>query len=205
MDFPNAIDLEYFHRATEIERQRARAELDIPVERTLLVHFGWDWETKGGDLLLEAVVGLQRKGIEVIVMCVGGGHPARITGERLNLGRQLLVVPPRDDVRTFYAAADAFVACSRAEGMPFAVLEALSTGTPVVASTIPSHVLVAKQANGCVLSERSPHALAEAIRSVLSANANGDMAVDTGSLTDSLDLSAWARHLLELYTEIIRA
>lgn len=194
--FPNAIDLEHFDRATPEQRSRARAELGIPKEVPLLVHFGWDWETKGGDLFLETVARLAHEGVELTAICVGGGKPAQMASERLGLDDRILVIPPRDEVRTFYAAADVFVSSSRAEGaMPFAALEALSTGTPVVASAIPNHALLAKHVRGCTLAERNPQSFARAVRSVL----NTGSSVDISELADSLDLRAWAKRLLELY------
>ena len=171
--FPNAIDLTRFSPASSQERRDARNALGVPAERPLLVHFGWHWETKGGDLFLESVAALGREGVDVTAMCVGGGDPARATSARLGIEDRVLVVPARDDVQTLYAAAEVFVSSSRAEGMSFAVLEALATGTPVVASAIPSHVALAERARGCVLAQRDPRSFAAALRSVPSDRADG--------------------------------
>jgi glycosyltransferase involved in cell wall biosynthesis len=204
--FPNAIDLARFHPATLEERKRARSELGIPAERPLLVHFGWHWETKGGDLFLESVATLAGEGINVTAMCVGGGEPARTTSARLSIEDRVLVVPARDDVHILYAAADVFVSSSRAEGaMSFAVLESLATGTPVVASAIANHVLLAERSCGCVLAERDPRSFAAALRSVLSDRADDRLTVDITNLAESLDLHAWAERLLDLYAERLRA
>ena len=197
--FPNAIDLERFAPATRGEHDRARAQLGVPARRPLLVHFGWDWETKGGDLFLESVAALSSNGIDVTAMCVGGGEAARETIARLGLEDHVLVIPTRDDVRTLYAAADVFVSSSRAEGDSFAVLEALSSGTPVVISAIANHVRLAKRTRGCVLAERNPQAFADAVRSVLSDRAENRLTVDIADLAESLDLRAWAQRVLDLY------
>jgi glycosyltransferase involved in cell wall biosynthesis len=196
--FPNAIDLERFDRASPAERSQARAEIGIPDGCPLLVHFGWDWETKGGDLFLETVAQLANDGMEVTGMCVGGGEPAHSAIARLKLGDRVIVTPPRDQVRTIYAAANVFVSSSRAEGMSYAVLEALSTGTPTVVSDIPSHIALAERVQGCIVAARDPQSFATAIRSALSS----DRQVDIGKLTDSLDLRAWAQRLMDLYAEI---
>lgn len=200
--FTNAIDLQQFRRAQPDERARARSQLDAPVGGPLLVHFGWDWERKGGDLFLEAVAALSRDGLDVAALCVGGGEPARRTCARLGLEGRVLVADPREDVQTFYAAADIFISSSRAEGMPFAVLEALASGTPVVASAIPSHEPLAETATGCVIAELTPQAFADAIRSVLSARAAGEFPVSVGALASTLDLNSWAERLLDLYADI---
>jgi glycosyltransferase involved in cell wall biosynthesis len=200
--FPNAIDLDHFARATAQERSAARAELGIPMDRALLVHFGWHWQTKGGDLFVRTIAELSRAGVEVAGICVGGGDPARAASARSGVEDRVLVTPPRDDVRPLYAAADVFVSSSRAEGaMPFAALEALATGTPVVASAIPNHVLLAECTKGCALAEGDPQALAQAVRSVLRARSAGRFPVDISEIAYRIDLSNWAERLLALYAE----
>jgi glycosyltransferase involved in cell wall biosynthesis len=202
MVFSNAIDLERFRpAATAEERRLARVTLSQSPDRPLLVHFGWDWERKGGDLFLAAVEILLRSGLDVQALCVGGGDSARATSARLGLGDRASVLEPRDDVRTFYAAADVFVSPSQAEGMPYAVLEALCTGTPAVTSDIPSHALLAERTQLCTLAERNPQALALAMRSVLSASSEGRSSSDISELVDSIDLRAWAQRLVALYAE----
>jgi glycosyltransferase involved in cell wall biosynthesis len=204
--FLNAVDLERFQpAATENERALARGQLGLPLGRPLLVHFGWDWDTKGGDLFLATVDLLRRAGVDVIALSVGGGEPARAASARLGLGDRVRVVEPRDDVRIFYAAADVFVASSRAEGMPYAVLEALCTGTPAVVSAIPIHATFAEETAGCVLAERRPRAFAEAIQCVLSARAEDRFPVDMNRLAARLDLGTWAQRLLDLYADRLAA
>jgi glycosyltransferase involved in cell wall biosynthesis len=202
--FPNAIELRRFlPAATQQERARARAELGIEPGRQVLVHFGWDWERKGGDLFLETVDILAHTGTDVLGLCVGGGEPARTRIADLSLGERAQVLEPRDDVRTLYSAADVFLAPSSSEGMPYAVLEALCTGTPAVISDIPSHVLLA-ETPGCILAARAPQALAQAVRSTLDARADGGLSVDTSGLVARLDLGDWAERLLDLYAERLR-
>ena len=201
--FPNAIDLERFlPAATREERERSRARLGIPVGLPLLVHFGWDWERKGGDLFVSTVNELSQSGLNVIGLSVGGGDSARAASARLDLGDRVLIVEPSDDVRGLYAAADVFVSPSRAEGMPYAVLEALCTGTPVVISNIPSHVQLAGQVVGCTMAESRPQAFAEAIRHTLGTHVERGAPVDITGLLPSLDLHGWANRLTDLYAEI---
>lgn len=56
----------------------------------------------------------------------------------------------RDDIINLLNAADVFVSSSETEGLPLAVLEALSTGRIVFLSDIPQHKEIYDQINDCV-------------------------------------------------------
>ena len=199
--FPNAIDLQRFlPPADPSERARARAALGIAAARPLLVHFGWDWPRKGGDLFLAAVEVLSKSKNDILGMSVGGGEPARSQIARLGLQDHARAIEPTDDVRTLYAAADVFVAPSSSEGMPYAVLEALCTGTPAVVSDIPSHAVLL-DTPGCLAAQRDPAALAHAIASILDARRGGPLRVDASRLVAGLDLKDWVERLLDIYAE----
>lgn len=206
--FPNAIDLRRFlPPADAAERERARAALGVPAGRELLVHFGWDWQRKGGDLFLDAVDLLRRSRPDVLGFTVGGDQAAREAAGARGLDDCVRVLDPVDDVRVLYAAADVFVAPSSSEGMPYAVLEALCTGTPAVVSDIPSHQVLLGTP-GCLAAQRDAGSLAQAIGSLLDARsggeygANAEGTVDASRLVAELDLGDWAERLLDLYAEL---
>ncbi len=137
----NAIDTTRFGLVDPGERARARAALGLEDSDRALLHFAWDWEVKGGPLFSETVALLRSRGVPVVGLSVGAGDHARAASDALGLGDALRPLEPTDDVRGFYAAADAMVAASAAEGAPLAMLEALSTGLGIVATSIPGHRL----------------------------------------------------------------
>lgn len=138
---PNGIDCERFRRIGPDERIEARRALDLPESQPVLLHFAWNWAAKGGPLFSETLSRLRGAGLPAIGVSVGGGDEAKDAARRLGLGEGLRIVDPDADVRRFFAATDAFFASSHGEGgrPPFAVLEALSCGIPVVATDIPGH------------------------------------------------------------------
>src|SRR5262249_1721575 len=62
---PNAINTKRFPLVTEERARRARQELSIEPDTAVLLHFGWDWERKGGDLFLAATKILLGRGRRV--------------------------------------------------------------------------------------------------------------------------------------------
>jgi glycosyltransferase involved in cell wall biosynthesis len=197
--FPNAIDLKRFPPATNEERVSARAALSLPSGTPVLTHFGWDWERKGGDLFLATVDALVRDGLDVQALCVGGGEPAREAVSALDLNGRVRVVESKEDVRAFYLAADVFVSPSRAEGMPYSVIEALCTGTPVVASDLPGHALIAARTPRCRLADWSAQAFAREVRASLDTAAADIDASVNDEFTRSVDVRSWAERLVHLY------
>src|SRR5437764_1065951 len=129
--FPNAIDTERFPWPDPDDRASARAALGLPPEAPIVLHFGWDWHRKGGDVFLEMIARLTTMVPELLGVTVGGGDQARDAGRALGIGNSLRVMESVADVQRLYAAADVFASPSRAEGMPFAVAEALCRGVAV--------------------------------------------------------------------------
>ena len=52
--FPNAIDTRVFAPASAAERNAARRSLGLPDDARVVLHYGWSWYRKGGDLMLGA-------------------------------------------------------------------------------------------------------------------------------------------------------
>src|SRR5690606_9697230 len=83
---------------------------------------------------------------------------------------RLLGSVPHARLPEIYGAADALVLASSREGWANVLLEAMACGTPVVASRVwgTPEVVTAPEA-GVLLPERSPAAIAAAVREVLAA------------------------------------
>jgi glycosyltransferase involved in cell wall biosynthesis len=165
---PNGIDPDRFPVIDDGARRLARERLGLDAQAEVLLHFGWDWEIKGGDLFLAAVVELLSEGrTRVVALAQGEGEGATAAAARLGIEDRLKTVGTVSSVADLFGAADVFLALSEREGMPYSVLEAVSSGTPVVASDIPGHAAVAQGCSTCRLVERTPSSIAAAVRQLL--------------------------------------
>lgn len=203
----NAIDTARFPAATAQARAAARSELGLPEEEAVLLHFGWDWHFKGGDIFLaacaELLAGADRGVVPVIV---GGGEPARRIATDLGIADRVHLLEPVSDVQKLYAAADLFVAPARLEGMPFALLEALASGLPVVASTIPGHRLTDVSLDGYLQTGLEPGEIAEGVRAMLRRRAQGTAWPPTEArdwVRANLDVGPWAERLATDYEGLV--
>ena len=200
---PNAIDTDRFPVATDDGRRQARATLGLPTEEPILLHLGWDWHRKGGDIFLDAVAAVRRSMGDSPLLGVTIGDK---TDERAHLPEGVVNLAPTPDVQALYAAADVLVSPSRAEGQPYAVLEALSCGTPVVASDIPGHSLIADGISDCRIvpaDDSSP--VAAAIEELLSRDASTARAEATAAhqaIVDRFGVGAWSDKLLDCYRQL---
>jgi glycosyltransferase involved in cell wall biosynthesis len=201
--FPNGIDTAHFTPPTPQERRQARADLGIETTDPLLGHLAWDWEVKGGDILLEAAQRLKARGQPVsVVTRVAAPEAARALRERLGLEAEVTVLERLERIQTLYAAVDAFISPSRSEGMPFAVLEALLSGVPVVASDIPGHALIAGDYPGCRLVPLDAESLADGVADLFNEPPEA-VAAETAEagrrIAERMSLEAWTRRLFDLY------
>jgi glycosyltransferase involved in cell wall biosynthesis len=171
----------------------------------VLVSFVWDWERKGGPLFLDAVAALRARRPDVVAVPVVLGEGLEALNAEYADDAGVRPVAASEDVRPLYAAADVFVTASRAEGMPFAMLEALACGTPVVASDIPSHSFVGDDLPARRLAARETFAFAAAIEAELDDTANDRAARVTSTRTrleERFSLSGWCERLTEIYAEL---
>lgn len=163
------VDLRRFHPRGE--EYRVREELGLPERHRLVGTVGALVEQKGYDLLLEAapLVLAQMPHTTFLIIGTGPLEDALISrAAELGLGRRMVFLGQRDDVPRLLDALDLFVMPSRWEGMPYALIEAMAVGVPVVGSAIPGVVDVIEPGRtGWLAEPESPEALASAIVSAL--------------------------------------
>jgi glycosyltransferase involved in cell wall biosynthesis len=207
MFLPNPVDADRFPVIGSDERREARASLGISPETKLVLHFSWDWHRKGGDLFLEAIRKLRSEGRhDVLGMLVGAGNEAPRTAERLGISDVVCVVPPRERHTELYAAADVFVSCSRREGMPLAMAEALSRGLGVVATDLPGQRALGDGLSSRRIVPHDPARIAEEIARLLDRDGEQvqlDAARSHEWVLANLGSADWSERLVEVYRELL--
>jgi glycosyltransferase involved in cell wall biosynthesis len=207
--FPNALDTAAYSTASPAVRAAARERLGLPVDATVLLHFGRDWQGKGGDLFLRAVA-LLRRGAwpDVVAASARGGEPARTLAAELGLADAVYTLDHVPRGQDLYDCADLLMATSRGEGMPLTVLEALASGLGVVASDISGHRLPGGEPPGVRIAPLDPEALAHAAdqllaRDAVRAHAEGQEAA--AWVRDEMAVEPWACRLIDLYERDLAA
>jgi glycosyltransferase involved in cell wall biosynthesis len=175
---PNAVDVDRFRPRDETERRSLRASMGLPSERFLVVYAGRIVPDKGVDRALEAMRLLPSQ--EYHLAIAGTSNPASFGGSTAAANAYLSELRSRyddvpaswlghfNDVSQLVAAADLMVLpCRWPEPSPLIVLEALASGTPIVASAVGGivEVLTGPLAANLVPPD-DPRALAERLRSL---------------------------------------
>lgn len=126
--------------SSPVDREAVRRRWSLPLDRPLLVNIGRLDSKKNQRVLLEALAALA----DAHAVIIGEGDE-RVELERCarRLGVEgrvrLLGELPWEEASAVLRSADVFVFPSLFEGMPMALIEALTAGLPIVASDIPAN------------------------------------------------------------------
>jgi glycosyltransferase involved in cell wall biosynthesis len=124
------------------------------------------------DLLVDVLRRLKERFPRLVLVLVGGGGELprirRLVSESGLSDRVIFTGFVEDPVRV-QPALDLYVASSRKEGLPLAVLEAMAAGLAVVATDVPGHRdVVVPGETGLLVAPEDPAVLAEAVATLLS-------------------------------------
>jgi glycosyltransferase involved in cell wall biosynthesis len=141
---PNGVDIEKYAPTDPDTRQRVRKSV-FGVEyhtQAIVGMVGRLWEQKNPHCFVRAAIQVLKTNSDARFFMIGDGElrselEAVIKAE--NLSDHIRILGWRTDVPDLLKALDVMVLPSRWEGMPLAILEAMSSAVPVVASDIPGN------------------------------------------------------------------
>ena len=209
----NGADLEFFKRTPEIEARAAeiRREIGAGAGTFVFMFAGRIVRDKGVNELVRAFSALRQEcgGDAARLLLLGNFEDAldpvapetRTEISRENSG--IFAPGFREDLRPYYAAADAFVLPSYREGFPNAVIQAGAMGVPAIVSDVNGcNEIVIPGENGAVVPARDETALLAAMRRFVDGRADAVPAM--ASRSRALIASRYAREdvwaaLLDMY------
>ena len=168
---PNGIDVDYF-KADGESRRRVRLEWGVVEENPLIGLVARLDPMKDHDTFLAAAAELAKERGDVRFVCVGDGTSARraelvALAEQLGLGKLVILVAGRDDIRSVYSAIDVMTLSSAyGEGFPNVIGEAMACGVPCVVTDVGDAAAVVGE-TGLVAPSRDPARLAEKWKEML--------------------------------------
>ena len=164
----NGADSDVFN---SVSKDQARARLGLPLQQGILLFVGRLVEIKQVPVLLEAMRRLSRPNLHLYL--VGNGE---LRSELIAMAQQLGVADrcsfvgsrPHEEIPLWLAAADCFVLCSRMEGSPTVLPEAMMSGVPIVATAVGGiPEIITHRETGLLVPAGDSVALGEAINLLL--------------------------------------
>lgn len=204
---PNGVDLTTFQPGQR--NQRLRKELAISDDVPVLGVVGRLTDQKGHVYLLRALPLLLEKFPALRCLVVGDGElreELQQLAASLGLTEHCLFLGVRQDIPEVLAAMDLLVLPSLSEGMPYAALEGMAMGKPIVATAVNGvPELIQDGVTGLLVPRKDPVALAKAIESVL---ANPHVAAAFGLaarrlVAQSYSIEGWVKRMESLYESLV--
>lgn len=208
----NGVDLSAYTPATLEQKAKTRSHHGFLADRAMLLYVGSGFERKGVGNLLRAFA---RADAGMQLAIVGGDkHLARYQAlaARLGVADRVRFTGAVQDVKPWYAAADAFVLPTLYDPMPNAALEALACGLPLLTTpACGAAELVQEGINGFVRDAADVDGLAAGMtRLARQAPSGTQLGAQSGHMgaaarasVEHLSLDAMAQRLLTLYRSLL--
>ena len=188
-------------RSDAATRRRMRDSIGVGDDEILLMHMGWSWHRKGGDLLAEAVRSIEAGGGPKLLACSIGAPEDALLGS-------VRALPMSDRVHEYHQAADIFVSASRSEGFGNGLVEAMACERVAIAAAAGGQLETFAGIEGVVtIPVGDAQALARAVRELVERRASWPAlgAANRRHVLERHSMRRWARDMADAYAELVPA
>ncbi len=180
------------------ERRELRSVLGVDDDDVLVMHLGWHWHRKGGDLLAQAARLLEARGISNVRFISVGASADEVEDPI----RRIRATP---DVVDIYRAADIFVSASRSEGFGNGLVEAMSCERVAVAALASGQREVFARVPGVMpVAVGSAEAIADGIQQLIARRADWKQMGQRNRrhIEDHHSMRRWAHDMSGVYASL---
>lgn len=196
------MDMSRFTLADETERAEMRQQLGLGKDDTFAISVAQLIPRKNHTVLIQAVQKLRDPHFHLFI-CGDGFQEEELTQYIKDMGveAQVHLLGFRNDVDKLCRCADLFLFASLQEGLPVAVMEAMASGLPIIASKIRGNIdLIDPGKGGYLVSPNDSDGFAEAIRSLLAdKDAQARMKAYNLEKVQSYSIDAVVEQMAQLY------
>lgn len=179
-------------------RRAIRGDLGINSTDVFILHMGWSWQRKGGDVLAQAMRILDQRGYaNLIVRSIGAAES--------EVEAPVETLPPRSAVQELHQASDIFVSASRSEGFGNGLIEAMACERVAVASSTSGQRELFSGLDGCrSVAVGNAEELADGLQWLLD---NREQWRELGAsnrqrIVERYSMRRWAGQMVRLYQEL---
>ena len=165
------VDENRYHPASREERNALRAELGFKQDRKILLCIGELLPNKNQAMAIRVMDAVRREYPDALLLIAGNGSEKENLEQlitQLNLENNVRLLGYCTDLERYQAIADILASCSRREGLPLNIVEAMLCGNPVVATQNRGHrELIREDENGSLVAVNDDAAMANRILKLL--------------------------------------
>lgn len=163
------LDIDKFKKII-INREVKRKEIEVPKDSTVFLSVGELNKNKNHEVVIRAIARLNNPNIHYVICGKGELKKYLINlSKELGVSNQIHLLGLRQDVAEIYNIADLFIFPSFREGLSVSLMEAMSSGLPIICSNIRGNVdLIEKNKGGLLFSPNDVEGLSEAIKHIFS-------------------------------------
>lgn len=193
-----------FYVPNGIDTDRIDLEhIDSKKEKNNILMFGHDIYRKGVDLLVNAVreISENNDDLNFKIKVVGQEQCCKYL-EDSDKSDYIEFSYPVENISALYSEAKAFLHISRAEGLAYALLEAIYAGLPVICSDIPENLFAKEFKNIIWVQNENINDIADAIKNfavnyeICSAE---DISFNREIIDTKYSLTAWIKQICDFY------
>jgi len=167
----NGINLDDFQPVDEGERKRIREKLGLKIGTPVIMNLGRLTEQKAHCNIVHAARIMKSRELEFVVLIIGEGELREALSQQIcehGVETEVKLLGFRDDARMLLQIADIFLLPSLDEGLPMAMLEAMASRVPVIATGVGDIPELFDSAEiGIQIPVNDVHAIAQAIEELL--------------------------------------
>ena len=205
---PNTVDINRERNKTGSIRQRIRKQLYAEEDHLVIGYVGRLSEEKGLKTLVLAFGSVVRIKPKSRLWLVGEGpllSELQKLAKSMGLSEHILFTGFREDVENILQGMDIFVLPSYTEGTPLALLEAMSLGVPVIASSVGQiPKIITSGENGILTKSGDAQAIAQNILLISMdktlARTFSQNSIKT--IKSTYSISTWTRKIEEIYYNV---
>lgn len=216
-EVPIPVDINTFHPLKVNEKMNLRKKLGFKKDITIILYVGDIVKRKAIDLLIKSFAEYINKYSNTILVLVGPTSDSKENlqfynkmkklANDLNIEKYIIFTGKKNNVDEYMKISDLFMLLSKREGLPNVLLEAMSTGLPVITLNMPgiTEYIFKNRIDGIILNEKNPGKIALEIEALLnnydlceSISINARKTVENRFSTEIID-----QQYQQIYNELI--
>ena len=148
-----------------LSSKESKSKLNLPSDKIIIGTIANFYETKGLEYFIHSISELKNDNVIGVIIGDGKLRPELERQiKKLKIENQIILLGKHADAAKYLKAFDIYVSASVKEGFPYAILEAMASGRPIVATHVGGVPEMINNSNGILVEAKNAKSLAEKIK-----------------------------------------